>query len=136
MCAITGALYAAFAAGCVGLLFVLAWVLGGFDWEILKYQPFLGRWHFFGLKPACPVYRAKKDPSAFLQGGAVDSANRTEPVIQSMVTKVHREQKVFRLPLDLINALKRESYERSVKTGLRVTETELVEQALRSMLSI
>jgi hypothetical protein len=78
----------------------------------------------------------KKDPSAFLQGGAVDSANRTEPVIQSMVTKVHREQKVFRLPLDLINALKRESYERSVKTGLRVTETELVEQALRSMLSI
>ena len=53
-----------------------------------------------------------------------------------MITKVHREQKVFRLPLDLINALKRECYERSVKTGLRVTETELVEQALRSMLSI
>lgn len=74
----------------------------------------------------------KKDPSAFLQGGAVDSANRTEPVI----TKVHREQKVFRLPLDLINALKRESYERSVKAGFRVTETELVEQALRNMLTI
>ena len=79
----------------------------------------------------------KKDPAAFLQGGAVDSANRTEPVNQSTATaKVHREQKVFRLPLDLINALKRESYERSVKTGFRVTETELVEQALRSMLTI
>lgn len=49
-------------------------------------------------------------------------------------SKMHREQKVFRLPLDLINLLKRESYERSVQTGSRVTETELVEQALRKFL--
>ena len=78
----------------------------------------------------------KKDPSAFLQGGAVDSANQPELAVQSRVTKVHRELKVFRLPLDLINALKRESYERSLKMGFRVTETELVEQALRIYIDI
>ncbi len=50
--------------------------------------------------------------------------------------KIHREQKVFRLPLDLINHLKRESYERSINLGSRVTETELVEQALRSFFKI
>lgn len=86
------------------------------------------------MKPKPNTDQFRKDPSAFLEGGAVDTANRTEP--QSVVAKVHREQKVFRLPLDLISALKRESYERSVRTGSRVTETELVEKALRAMLSI
>ena len=91
-------------------------------------------------KPNTDQFRLKKDPSAFLEGGAAD---RTEiipsaaeapegPAAQLIVeAKVHREQKVFRLPLDLINELKREAYERSVKAGFRVTETELVEQSLR-----
>jgi hypothetical protein len=95
-------------------------------------------------KPNTDQFKIKKDPSAFLEGGAADVADRLETSKQTavvatkepvpapeMVAKVHREQKVFRLPLDLINTLKRESYERSMKTGSRVTETELVEQALR-----
>lgn len=91
----------------------------------------------------------KKDPSAFLEGGAADAADRTAkpqpaavatpaPTAQpvAVATKVHREQKIFRLPLDVIKFLKRESYERSEKTGSRVTETELVEQALRAFYNI
>jgi hypothetical protein len=94
------------------------------------------------IKPNTDQFKPKKDPSAFLEGGTADLANQTEksqqassefqaPTTQT-TTKVHREQKIFRLPVDLINELKREAYERSMKTGLRVTETELVEQALKA----
>ena len=90
-------------------------------------------------KPNTDQFKPHKDPSSFLEGGAADAPDKlvkqpakvVEPVFEA---KVHREQKVFRLPLDLINTLKREAYERSVKTGSRVTETELVEQSLRSFL--
>lgn len=87
-------------------------------------------------KPNTDQFKLKKDPSSFLEGGAADASDRLDKqstrVVQPVFeAKVHREQKVFRLPLDLINTLKREAYERSVKTGSRVTETELVEQSLR-----
>jgi len=87
-------------------------------------------------KPNTDQFKPHKDPSNFLEGGAADAADKPvkQPakVVESVYeAKVHREQKVFRLPLDLINTLKREAYERSVKTGSRVTETELVEQSLR-----
>jgi hypothetical protein len=77
----------------------------------------------------------------FLEGGAADASDRLDLMpakfAQTLAeAKVHREQKVFRLPLDLINTLKREAYERSMKTGARVTETELVEQALRRFLAV
>ena len=89
-------------------------------------------------KPNTEQFQAKKDPSAFLESGVADLANQIEKPQQASsesqapTTKVHREQKIFRLPVDLINELKRESYERSIKTGSRVTETELVEQALKA----
>jgi hypothetical protein len=95
-------------------------------------------------KPNTDQFKLKTDPLDFLEGGAADLANQTEksqqassesqaPATQA-TTKVHREQKIFRLPIELINVLKRESYERSMKTGTRVTETELVEQALKAFL--
>ena len=99
-------------------------------------------------KPNTDQFITRKDPSTFLEGGAADVADRIEkpkpPAIEvkapvyapEFVTRVHREQKVFRLPLDLINELKRESYERSMRTGSRVTETELVEQSLRTFFNI
>lgn len=76
--------------------------------------------------------KGKPNIDQFLEGGAVDKQ------APHMVTnaKVHREQKIFRLPVDLIAELKKQSYERSVKTGVRVTETELVEQALRAYFDI
>ena len=95
-------------------------------------------------KPNTDQFKRVKDPATFLEGGAGDAADKTAKVQPAAVTlqkatdqpvieaKVHREQKVFRLPLDLINELKREAYERSVKSGSRVTETELVEQSLRA----
>lgn len=81
--------------------------------------------------------KQKPNIDEFLTSGAGDAADRTatrsvpapSPVASA---KVHREQKIFRLPLDLINTLKREAYERSVATGARVTETDLVEQALHN----
>ena len=79
----------------------------------------------------------KKKPNLdeFLEAGAGDKADKQAVNDEVQVPgKVHKEQKVVRLPLDLINALKRESFERSMKTGLRVTETELVEQALREFI--
>jgi hypothetical protein len=84
--------------------------------------------------------QASKRPFHFLEGGAGDAADRTAKYNRlpspfstgNRSTRgrshMHREQKVFRLPLsDLINELKREAYERSTGTRLRVTETELVE---------
>jgi len=97
-------------------------------------------------KPNTEQFKLKKDPSAFLDGGAADIADRAgSPQKAEMIsetihvkpvtnTKDNRQQKVFRLPPDLIKALKRESYERSMETGTRVTETDLVEQALRNFL--
>jgi hypothetical protein len=93
-------------------------------------------------KPNTDQFIPKKDPMDFLEGGAADLANKIEKPQQTAnelqepiaptTTKTHREQKIFRLPIDLINELKRQSYERSMKTGSRVTETELVEQALKA----
>lgn len=91
------------------------------------------------VKPNTEQFQLKKDPTEFLESGTADIASRTEkshlpaddspsPVHKA---KVYREQKVFRLPLDLINGLKREAYEQSIATGSRVTETELVEQWIR-----
>ena len=94
-------------------------------------------------KPDTDQFKLTDEISTFLDGGAADAADRENlhvpkdtSTIYTRQPKVHREQKVFRLPLDLINALKREAYERSVQTGNRVTETELVEEALRSMLNV
>ena len=89
-------------------------------------------------KPNTDQFKPNKDLSDFLEGGVADAADRhgTPPPAMQVAAKVHREQKIFRLPLDLIAFLKREAYERSVKTGSRVTETELVEQALRSFYNI
>lgn len=91
-------------------------------------------------KPNTDQFKLKKDPSRFLEGGAADatvsSQAQTNQLVPVFETKVHREQKVFRLPLDLISELKRESYERSVKAGARVTETELVEQSLRAFFKL
>jgi hypothetical protein len=81
-------------------------------------------------KPDIDPFKLKKDPSAFIEGATAEIADRTKKNKRSISTP--RVQKVFRLPLDLTHALKRESTERSVQTGARVTETELVEQALRA----
>jgi hypothetical protein len=100
-------------------------------------------------RPNTEQFKLKKDPSAFLEGGAADVADKTRNAqLQDGVSnsiqleaktadiRIYREQKIFRLPLGLIKTLKREAYERSEKAGCRITETELVEQALREFFGI
>ncbi len=100
-------------------------------------------------KPNTDQFIAGKDPSAFLESGAADMAEvklppsapnvptkKTPVRVEQAVSKVQKEQKVFRLPIDVIKALKRESFERSIETDTRVTEMEIVELALRKYLKI
>ena len=63
------------------------------------------------------TFKSNKGLAAFLEGGTADAADKLQQpdgvaqvlaVLPVANTKVHREQKVFRLPLDIINALKRE----------------------------
>jgi hypothetical protein len=87
-----------------------------------------------------------KDPDDFLNGGTtadVVTSSTASKLSQSSndelskkPRRIHREQKIFRLPLTLIDELKRESYERSMKAGCRITETEIVEQALKTYLKL
>lgn len=79
--------------------------------------------------------KSKPDINSFLNGGAVDKANKLESDFAAS-KKIHKEQKIFRLPLDIINALKKESYEQSITSGQRITETMLVEDALRKFLNL
>jgi hypothetical protein len=84
---------------------------------------------------ARPALETKKDPAPFLAAAepAPSVAGLTAPQLVALVAR-HREQKIFRLPVDLAAALKKAAYERSVASGVRVTETELVEAALRAFL--
>ena len=82
----------------------------------------------------------KKDVNAFLDGAGADQAEKptagdSKPDTAVVATQP-KEQKAFRLPVDLIVALRREAFERTEKTGTRVTETELVEDALRTYLKL
>jgi hypothetical protein len=85
--------------------------------------------------------KGKPDIDAFLDGGAVDTAHKAtsrkrtkkeEPVLPQRPARVYREQKIFRLPIDLIDELRDQAYERSKASGTRVTETSLVEEALKA----
>eukprot|EP01099_Mayorella_cantabrigiensis_P007922 TRINITY_DN7239_c0_g1_i1.p1 TRINITY_DN7239_c0_g1~~TRINITY_DN7239_c0_g1_i1.p1 ORF type:complete len:107 (-),score=7.17 TRINITY_DN7239_c0_g1_i1:240-560(-) len=92
-----------------------------------------------------------KDPNVFLDGAKADSAEKQNDTgnqtltsdvnintvdVSNKIAKQPKEQKAYRLPLDLIIALRREAYERTMRSGYRVTETELVEEALKSYLGI
>jgi hypothetical protein len=81
-------------------------------------------------KPDTAQFTVAKDPQSFIEGGDA-------PVVTAafdVPVKVHREQKIFRLRLDLIRWIKKEAYEQSLAAGVRVTETDIVERALaRSM---
>ena len=90
-------------------------------------------------KPDLTQFIVPKDPSAFLESGAADLADRVQPRgrrKKEVVLQQQRDQKVFRLSVDICQALKNEAYRRSIESGKRVTENELVEQALRRLLKL
>ena len=83
--------------------------------------------------------KSKPNIDAFLEGGAATdrqpkpAANpRAEPPAAGPTE--FRKQMVMQLPVALINDLKRRALEQSVSSGKRVTQQQLVEEALKKYL--
>ncbi len=75
--------------------------------------------------------RKKPSIDEFMRGGAVDKIARSE-----REGKEQREQKVFRLPVSIITALRDKAFSASAEEKRRVTETEVLEDALRKHLKL
>jgi|JI10StandDraft_1071094.scaffolds.fasta_scaffold88496_2 hypothetical protein len=86
-------------------------------------------------KPDTRAFSAPKDPSAFLDGAAEVSNPRVATPTPSRAGQP-KLTKIFNLSPELVQALKREAFERSTTEGRRVTETELVDAALRAYLHL
>lgn len=85
--------------------------------------------------------KSKPNIEAFLGGGAATgrqpkpAANpRAEPPATAAGPTEFRKQMVMQLPVALINDLKRRALEQSVSSGKRVTQQQLVEEALKKYL--
>lgn len=87
---------------------------------------------------AKPDLKDFKDPTDFLEGGAADRAEKgsSEKKKSRSVDKIKTQQKIFRLPVDVVNALKLHVAQQQVESGARTTETEIVEKLLREYLDI
>lgn len=78
-----------------------------------------------------------KGPTSFLEGGAADRAEKGgAPQKQDKVDKPASQQKIFRLPVDVVNELKLHVARLQAETGVRTTETEIIEKLLREYLKI
>jgi hypothetical protein len=85
--------------------------------------------------------KSKPNIDAFLEGGAATDRQpkpatnpHAEPPAASMAPTEFRKQMVMQLPVALINDLKRRALEQSVNSGKRVTQQQLVEEALKKYL--
>jgi hypothetical protein len=84
--------------------------------------------------------KSKPNIDAFLEGGAATdrqpkpaASPRAEPP-EAVAPTEFRKQMVMHLPVALINDLKRRALEQSVSSGKRVTQQQLVEDALKKYL--
>lgn len=76
--------------------------------------------------------KGKPSMEEFLSGGAAaEPAQAVAPIAQATIA---RRQKMAILPIPLLNDLKQRSLDESVKTGTRVTETDIIERALADYL--
>ena len=82
---------------------------------------------------------SKPNSDADLEGGAASDrsakpapAARTESA--AAAPTVFRKSMVMQLPVALINDLKRRALDQSVRSGKRVTQQQLVEEALKNYL--
>jgi len=85
--------------------------------------------------------KSKPNIDAFLEGGAASdrpptpaTTNPRSGPAASMAPTEFRKQMVMQLPVALINDLKRRALEQSVSSGKRVTQQQLVEEALKKYL--
>jgi len=100
-------------------------------------------------KPDTAQFKLPKDPSAFLEGGEADKAEKPQDVsvavtLPSAPTQSSEEsmprrsrgrvQKIFNFSEDLADRLREEALLRSRETGGRVTEKDIVVEALEAIL--
>jgi hypothetical protein len=84
--------------------------------------------------------KSKPNIDAFLEGGAASErqsaaeASRPRARAAEAPPTEFRKQMVMQLPIALINDLKRRALEQSVSSGKRVTQQQLVEEALKNLL--
>lgn len=93
------------------------------------------------------MIKGKPDVSAFLDGAAVEKPSKP-PAESAMPTpkgtvqkdtgkpKVAKHQKLLELPAPIYTALKDRAYQEFKATGTRVTETQIILDALRSYLGM
>lgn len=99
-------------------------------------------------KPNTAQFKLPKDPTAFLEGGEADKAEKplgapvTGATLSASVSPAEekqrygraRVQKIFNFPEELADRLRREALKRSEEKGGRVTEKDIVIEALESFL--
>ena len=88
-------------------------------------------------KPNTEQFKPKKDPSSFLESGVADMAEK--PVVlpgaggaDSARRGRGRVQKIFNFPEDLADRLREEAAARSRDSGARVSEKDIVVEALEA----
>jgi len=100
-------------------------------------------------KPNTAQFKPPKDPTAFLEGGEADKAEKplvaptvvttppaaTPPARRgSAALRPRAGAKIFNFPEELADRLRREALKRSEEKGGRVTEKDIVIEALEAFL--
>ncbi|MBX9900314.1 MAG: hypothetical protein K2Y28_05970 [Burkholderiaceae bacterium] len=85
--------------------------------------------------------KKKPDVSSFIDGASEAPKNqnleiKTEKKKPGPVAGAPKRQKLVELPMDTFEALKDRAYAEYKKTGLRVTETEIIINALNEYLGV
>ena len=79
--------------------------------------------------------KGKPDVSSFLEGAAVETSGALRKSADVKL-KAMKHQKLLELPTPIYLALKDRAYEEFKKTGARVTETQIIIDALRAYLGV
>ncbi|MFA7441685.1 MAG: hypothetical protein WCZ66_12085 [Sphingomonadaceae bacterium] len=101
-------------------------------------------------KPNTSQFKPPKDPTTFLEGAEADKAEKSKAAsapVTALPAAVQqpvgndgprygraRVQKIFNFPEELADRLRREALKRSEKKGGRVTEKDIVIEALEAVL--
>ncbi|HGJ5862599.1 hypothetical protein [Arsenophonus nasoniae] len=86
---------------------------------------------------AKPNLKDFKDPTEFLENGSADKAENKYSVSAIKKSDVIRtQQKIFRLPIEVVNELKLHVTKLQIESGKRITETDIVERLLRKYLNM
>lgn len=101
-------------------------------------------------KPNTSQFKTPKDPTAFLEGGEADKAENRQKAPAVVVAESApiapldedisaprrgRVQKIFNFPEDLADRLRDEAQARTREKGRRVTEKDIVVEALEKLLT-